>query len=97
MRRLQGKEFAEMRPKLEMLGYQVSNEGNIKAIMKLKTATQVHIGSRHTTHLYSHWLNPQEVEKFKMSTYFKLNKPLTDEQIYGNTEAWKNKKERGTR
>lgn len=74
MIRLQGKEFAEMKPKLKMVGYQVSTNGNIRAIMKYK------VGS--SKKRFTHWLNELEKEKFLQSDYYKNTKPLTQEELY---------------
>lgn len=74
MKRLQGKEFADMKPQLEMIGYTKSSNGNYCAFMKLK-------GSKDYSKKYSHWLTPEEVKRFEESIYFKTTEPLTQEQV----------------
>jgi len=74
MIRLQGKEFAEKRGSLKMIGYQVSLNGNIRAIMKYKTG--------YSKKRFTHWLNQEELERFKQSNYYKTHEPLTDEGLY---------------
>lgn len=74
MIRLQGKAFTDMRSKLRMIGYQVSTNGNIRAIMKYKTG--------YCRTRFSHWLNDEELERFKQSDFYKNNPPLTNEQLY---------------
>ena len=75
MTRLQGQQFKNMKPFLMLLGYQKSNNGHIRAIMKLKTNKQTHIGAP-TKYMYSHWLNPEEEQKFKQSEFYKTHEPL---------------------
>lgn len=76
MIRLQGKEFAEKRGSLKMVGYQVSLNGNIRAIMKYKTGS--------SKKRFTHWLNQEELESFKQSDYYKTHEPLTNEELYKN-------------
>lgn len=83
MTRLQGYQFQEMRSKLEILGYQITAAGNIKAIMKRK-GSKARIGGSNK-YLYKHYLNDEEVKRFKQSEYFKTNEPLTDEQVYARS------------
>ncbi len=74
MIRLQGKAFAEKRGSLKLIGYQVSLNGNIRAIMKYKWG--------YSKVRFSHWMNNEEAERFKQSNFYKTNKPLTDEELY---------------
>lgn len=61
MKRLQGIEMQEMRPKLKFISYSESKRGNIRANLALKNKTNVR---------YYHWLNDEEKEKFKQSKYY---------------------------
>ncbi len=74
MIRLQGKEFAEMKGCLKLIGYQVSLNGNIRAILKYKTGC--------SKKKFVHWLNNEEAERFKKSDFYQNNQPLTDEELY---------------
>lgn len=74
MKRLQGREFADMKPQLEMIGYTKSSHGNYCAFMKLK-------GGNDYTKKFSHWLNNDEAKQFEESEFFKTHKPLTQEQV----------------
>lgn len=74
MIRLQGKAFAEKLGSLKLIGYQVSLNGNIRAIMKFKTG--------YSKVRFSHWMNNYEAELFKQSSFYKNNKPLTDDELY---------------
>jgi hypothetical protein len=74
MKRLQGKEFADMKPQLEMIGYTKSSHGNYCAIMKVA-------GSKNYSRKYSHWLNNDEAKQFEESEFFKTHEPLTQEQV----------------
>lgn len=65
MIRLQGQIFRDMKPLLKMLGYDISNNGNIRAVMKHK-----YNGKR-----FTHWLNEREKERFLQSNYYKNHKP----------------------
>lgn len=86
MIRLQGKAFAEMRSRLKLIGYQVSSNGNIRAIMKYKTG--------YSKIRFTHWLNEEELEHFKQSDFYKNNSPLTNEELYKNKgKSEKNVKE----
>lgn len=76
MIRLQGKEFQDKKPYLKMVGYQVSLNGNIRAIMKYRLG--------YSKKRYTHWLNESEKERFLQSNYYKAHKPLTDEELYKN-------------
>ena len=74
MKRLQGKEFSDMKSKLEMIGYTKSSHGHYYAIMKIA-------GSEDYSRKYSHWLNPDEAKRFEESEFFKTHEPLTQEQV----------------
>lgn len=63
MIRLQGKEFAQMRPNLRFVKYIVSRNGNIRVHLRHKDDTVVR---------YYHWLNPAEKERFMKSKYWKV-------------------------
>ena len=76
MIRLQGKAFIEMKSKLKLIGYQVSLNGNIRAIMKYKTGS--------SKKRFTHWLNDEELKRFKESNFYKNNLPLTNEELYKN-------------
>ena len=74
MIRLQGKEFANMKSKLEMIGYTKSSNGNYCAIMKLKDSADYNTK-------YTHWLNPEEIKRFESSYFFKTHSPLSQAQV----------------
>lgn len=77
MIRLQGKEFLEMKPYLRMYCYQVSSNGNIKAIMKYKKG----LGKSSKIKFY-HWLSDEEAKRFTQSKYYMTNEPWSDEKLY---------------
>lgn len=103
MERLQGKRMAEMRPFLKMVGYYVSDNGNIKAIMKYKyfkvwvtpdgkvmppgKKSKFYIGRAYNVR-FSHWLNEDEKERFLKSEWYKNHpEPLKDKRKKKNKEC----------
>lgn len=52
--RLQGKEFANMRPFLKMVSWYMSDAGHIR----------VNLANKKSGKKYHHWLNTEEQEKF---------------------------------
>lgn len=96
--RLQGKAMAEMKPFLKMIGYQVSDNGNIRAIMTYKHCgwvtpngelmpegkkSFIYIPPSQYNMKFSHWLSEDEKERFLQSEYYKTHEPMTNEQLYG--------------
>lgn len=72
MKRLQGKDFYELKSKLKLVDYQASLNGNIRANLALKTSM-----SNKAT--YYHWLSDIEKNKFLKSDYFKVIKEIDDQ------------------
>ena len=98
MIRLQGKAMAERKPFLKMVGYQVSDNGNIRAIMTYKHCgwvtrngepmsegkkSSIYIPTSQYGMKFSHWLSEDEKERFLQSEYYKTHEPMTNEQLYG--------------
>lgn len=79
MKRLQGKEFQDMRHCLKMVSYEISSHGNVRA--NLKTYSQRRPG-------YFHWLNEYELKKFMNSEYFKTHEPTSGSKESLKTRTW---------
>ena len=62
MIRLQGKDFAKMRSKLNFISYTETPSGNIRVNLVLK--------GKGSTVLFYHWLSDLEKEAFKKSAYY---------------------------
>lgn len=100
--------MAEMKPFLKMVGYQISDNGNIRAIMKYKHCgwvtpkgelmpegkkSSIYIPTSQYNKKFSHWLNEDEKERFLQSEYYKTHEPMTNEQLYGKN--YLKRKEKG--
>ena len=61
MIRPQGKQMADMRPKVKFVSYSLSNNGHIRVELAFKQEANPR---------FYHWLNPAEEMRFKASEYW---------------------------